>query len=57
MPLITKDEMAKYMLETLEKIIESDFPESQRDEARWRILEAFGASMFKGPVTKQEEDK
>lgn len=45
MTLLTRDQMAKAVMEALENAV-ADFPEDERDEAKARILVAWQPTMF-----------
>jgi hypothetical protein len=44
--------MIQSVLEALNESVK-DIPEDRREEAKAKILDAFSASMFKGPVEKK----
>lgn len=46
--IITKKEMAEFMWKTLEKIVEENYPEDEREKAKARILKSMSYSMFYG---------
>ena len=48
---ITLKQMTDFIWETLEESV-AEFPEDEREEAKARVLEAWGASMFYG-TTKE----
>lgn len=46
--IITPQQMIEYMLKTLDNAVK-DYPEEEREAIKIKILDAFSASMFKGP--------
>lgn len=54
---ITPKQMVDFILATLEDSV-SDFPDDEKGEAKAKILEAWGGSMFYsgGPNAKAKED-
>jgi hypothetical protein len=51
--IITPQQMIEYMVKVLDDAVK-DFPEEERETAKATLLDAFSASMFKGPVEKNE---
>jgi hypothetical protein len=47
--IITPQQMIEYMAKVLDDAVK-DYPESERESAKVKILDAFSASMFKGPA-------
>ena len=47
--IITPQQMIEYMVKVLDDAVK-DFPEEERETAKATLLDAFSASMFKGPV-------
>jgi hypothetical protein len=54
---ITPKQMVDFILQTLDESVE-EFPEDEREEAKAKILEAWGGSMFYsgGPNAKTKKD-
>ena len=50
--IITPQQMVEYMLKTLDNAVK-DFPKEEQEATKIKILDAFSASMFKGPVEKK----
>ena len=46
MSAITGKEMAEFMWKTLEKIVEENYPEDERENAKAQILKSMSYSMF-----------
>jgi len=53
---ITPKQMVEFIMKTLDESVE-EFPEDEREEAKAKILEAWGGSMFYsgGPNAKTKE--
>jgi len=49
--IITPQQMIQSVLEALNESVK-DIPEDRREEVKAKILDAFSAAMFKGPVEK-----
>lgn len=49
MSVITPQQMIEHMLEVLNNAVK-DYPEEQQEATKAKILDAFSAAMFKGPV-------
>jgi hypothetical protein len=49
---ITPQQMVEYMVEVLNNAVK-DHPEEERETAKATLLDAFSASMFKGPVKNE----
>ena len=45
MTILTRKQMVDFVMQTLEESVE-EFPEDEREEAKAKVLEAWGASMF-----------
>jgi len=54
MSLITGKEMAEFMWKTLEKIVEENYPEDEREKAKAQILKSMSYSMFYGTFKCKE---
>jgi len=52
--IITPQQMIEYMVKVLDNAVK-DYPESERESAKVKILDAFSASMFNGPIEKNDE--
>jgi hypothetical protein len=50
--IITPQQMIEYMVEVLDNAVK-DYPEEEREATKVKILDAFSASMFKGPVKEK----
>jgi hypothetical protein len=50
--IITPQQMIEYMLKTLNNAVK-DYPEEEQEAAKVKILDAFSAAMFKGPVREK----
>ena len=50
--IITPQQMIEYMVKVLDDAVK-DFPEEEREFTKRKILDAFSASMFKGPVKNE----
>ena len=50
--IITPQQMIEYMVKVLDDAVK-DFPEEERETAKATLLDAFSASMFKGPVREK----
>ena len=46
--IITKKEMVEFIWKTLEKIVEENYPEDEREKAKAQILKSMSYSMFYG---------
>jgi hypothetical protein len=44
--ILTKDEMAKAVLKALDDAVAKEFPEEEREEAKFRLLSAWSGQMF-----------
>ena len=53
--IITPQQLIEYMLKTLDNAVK-DFPEEERETAKATLLDAFSASMFKGPVREKNDE-
>ena len=47
--IITPQQMIEHMLEVLDNAVK-DYPEEEQETTKAKILDAFSAAMFKGPV-------
>ena len=47
--IITPQQMIEHMLEALNNAVK-DYPEEEQEATKAKILDAFSAAMFKGPV-------
>ena len=47
--IITPQQMIEYMVEVLDNAVK-DYPEKEQEVTKAKLLDAFSASMFKGPV-------
>lgn len=45
MTILTRKQMVDFIMQTLDESVE-EFPEDEREEAKAKVLEAWGASMF-----------
>jgi len=52
MSVITPQQMIEYMVEALNNAVK-DYPEEEQEAAKAKILDAFSAAMFKGPVKEK----
>jgi hypothetical protein len=50
--IITPQEMTDFLHKTLEDAVK-DIPEERREAVKAKVLEAFSASMFNGPMEKK----
>ena len=50
--IITPQQMTQSVLEALNESVK-DIPEDRREEVKAKILDAFGAAMFKGPTENE----
>jgi len=50
--IITPQQMIQSVLDALNESVK-DIPEDRREEVKAKILDAFSASMFKGPVKEK----
>ena len=50
---ITPQQMTDFLRKTLEDVVK-DYPEAEREAAKVKILDAFSASMFNGPMEKND---
>ena len=56
MTILTRKQMVDFVMQTLEESVE-EFPEDEREEAKAKVLEAWGASMFySGGPSKEKKD-
>ena len=54
--IITKKEMAEFMWKTLEKIVEENYPEDEREKAKAQILKSMSYSMFYETFNSKEKN-
>ena len=47
--IITPQQMIEHMLEALNNAVK-DYPEEEQEATKAKVLDAFSAAMFKGPV-------
>ena len=52
--IITPQQMIEYMLKTLDNAVK-DLPNEEQEATKIKILDAFSASMFKGPVREKND--
>ena len=52
--IITPEQMGAYVLKLLDDVTK-DIPADRREESKANILNAFGAQMFKGPISKDKK--
>jgi hypothetical protein len=50
--IITPQQMIEYMVEVLDNAVK-DYPEEEREVTKSKLLDAFSAAMFKGPVKEK----
>ena len=55
MTAITPKQMVDFIMKTLDESVE-EFPEDEREEAKAKILEAWGGSMFYSGGPSKEKD-
>lgn len=55
MTAITPKQMVDFIMKTLEESVE-EFPEDEKEEAKVKILEAWGGSMFYSGGPSKEKD-
>jgi len=53
--IITPQQMIEYMVKALDNAVK-DYSEEEREVAKARLLDAFSAAMFNGPVEKNDEN-
>ena len=51
--IITPKQMIEYMLEALDNAVK-DYPEEEREATKARLLDAFSAAMFNGPMEQNK---
>ena len=51
--IITPQEMIEYMVKVLDNAVK-DYPEAEREAAKVKILDAFSAAMFNGPIREKK---
>jgi len=51
--IITPQQMIEYIVEVLNDAVK-DYPEEEREAAKVKIVDAFSAAMFNGPVEKND---
>jgi len=54
MSVITPQQMIEYMVEALDNAVK-DYPEEEREATKAKILDAFSAAMFNGPVKEKNK--
>lgn len=52
MSVITPQQMIEHMVEALNNAVK-DYPEGEQEATKAKILDAFSAAMFKGPVKEK----
>ena len=50
--IITPQQMLEFMVKVLDNAVK-DYPEEEQETAKAKLLDAFSAAMFKGPVEKK----